>query len=215
MAKSTGPLLSLGASGTLAKTMVFSKWKGRAYVRRHVIPSNPKTSEQLLTRNVFSFGSGIWKAAPTLLRAPWDRFAVGQVLTGRNAFIGKNTRELRTAALMTGWIGSPGAKGGLAPEGIVLTPTSGGLDVAFTVPAPPTGWTLQASVAAVILDQDPQSPSTTLTVVVEEAMTPWAISLTGLIGTADMVVSAWLRWAKPDGSIAYGASINATDAPLA
>lgn len=215
MAKPTGPLLSLGASGTLAKTLVFSKWKGRPYVRRHVIPSNPNTSEQQLTRNVFSFSSGIWKGAPTLLRAPWDRFAVGQVLTGRNAFIGKNTSALRAAALLTDWLGSPGAKGGLAPESIVLTPTSGGLDVAFVVPAPPTGWTLSGAVAAAILDQDPQAPTTTQTTVGEDVSDPFTVVLTGLTPSVDYVVSAWLRWTKPDGSIAYGASINDTDQPAA
>lgn len=50
MAKVTGPLMSLDASGTVAKTATFSKWKGRNYVRQRVIPHNPQSPNQQLTR---------------------------------------------------------------------------------------------------------------------------------------------------------------------
>lgn len=50
MAKVTGPLMSLSASGTVAKTATFSIWKGRAYVRQRVIPHNPQSPDQQLTR---------------------------------------------------------------------------------------------------------------------------------------------------------------------
>ena len=213
MAKPTGPLLSLGASGTLAKTLVYSKWKGRPYVRRWVTPANPQTAGQDLTRNVFSYMSDLWKGAPTDVRSPWVRFAQGQVLTGRNAFIGKNITALRTEVLLTNFIGSPGAKGGLAADSIVLTPGVDELAVAFTVPAVPTGWTLFGSIAMAIFDQDPQSPVNTIIVADTNEVSPFGITLAGLTQVGDYVVSAWLQWTKPDGSTAYGPSINATDAP--
>ncbi len=50
MAKVTGPLMSLDASGTVAKTVVFSKWNGQNYVRHHVIPKNPQTAGQAQSR---------------------------------------------------------------------------------------------------------------------------------------------------------------------
>ncbi|MBA7521987.1 hypothetical protein ES705_14099 [subsurface metagenome] len=50
MAKLKGPLMSLGASGQLAKTLVYFPWKGLAVVREYVIPSNPKTALQLSQR---------------------------------------------------------------------------------------------------------------------------------------------------------------------
>ena len=50
MAKLKAPLLSLGASGQLAKTLVFFPWKGLNAVREYVIPSNPRTSLQLAQR---------------------------------------------------------------------------------------------------------------------------------------------------------------------
>ena len=50
MAKLKGPLMSLGASGKLANTLVFFPWKGLNVVREYVVPSNPKTAAQLTQR---------------------------------------------------------------------------------------------------------------------------------------------------------------------
>lgn len=49
-AKVSTPLMSLDASGSVAKAITFSKWKGRNYVRQLVIPANPRTSGQQTTR---------------------------------------------------------------------------------------------------------------------------------------------------------------------
>lgn len=208
MAKTTGPLLSFGASGSIAKTAVFSKWKGIPYVRQHVIPSNPNTAPQQLTRNVFAFMSNMWKGAPTLLRTPWDRFAQGQPLTGRNAWIGKNTAALRAEILMTNMIGSPGAKGGLAASSIVASDaTAQVISLAYVMPAIPTGWTLTAGVGIAVINDDPQS-NTDVTVV---AATDDGISspLSLSVGNADdYTVSFWPVWTKPDGSLAYGPGVN-------
>lgn len=50
MAKLKAPLLSLGASGQLAKTLVFFPWKGLNVAREYVVPSNPKTAAQVTQR---------------------------------------------------------------------------------------------------------------------------------------------------------------------
>ena len=215
MAVPTGPLLSFGASGTIAKTMVYSKWKGRPYVRRHVIPANPKTNAQTLTRNAFAWTSNVWKSAPTLLRSPFDRFAQGQVLTGRNAFIGKNTQLLRPETDILLWMGSPGAKGGLPFNTIGLTPTSQGFDVINTVPATPNGWAFVQGVAAALKSQNPQSGTDFLITAVVDLVEGDPIQLTGLEALASYTVAAWIEWTKADGSTAYGVSINDTDTTLA
>lgn len=44
--------MSLDASGTVGHTAVFSKWKGRNYVRLRVTPKNPKSNDQAKTRTV-------------------------------------------------------------------------------------------------------------------------------------------------------------------
>jgi hypothetical protein len=46
MAKVTGPLMSMSASGKLGDAIVFSIWKGAAYVRQFVIPANPQSADQ-------------------------------------------------------------------------------------------------------------------------------------------------------------------------
>lgn len=53
MAKLKAPLLSLGASGKLADSLVFMHWKGIDDVREYVIPTNPKTDKQTDQRNNF------------------------------------------------------------------------------------------------------------------------------------------------------------------
>lgn len=51
MAKVTGPLFSLDASGGFGGSLVFGKWKGRNTVRQLVIPSNPQSQDQQDSRN--------------------------------------------------------------------------------------------------------------------------------------------------------------------
>lgn len=206
MAKPTAPLLSFGASGTLANALVYSKWKGRPYVRRHVIPANPKTVAQTLTRDIFRNLNSIWKVGGALLVAPWDRFADGQVLTGRNAFIGQNVSSLRGKADLADIIMSPGAKGGLPQSATVFTPGVADVTVDITPPTPPSGWTLTSAVAAALKDGAPEAITEFTTVEGEDLVAPYSIVL-ALEATTSYAVGAWLKWAKPDGSIAYGPSI--------
>lgn len=56
MAKVSGPLLSMDASGQIGKAMVFSKWKGRNYVRNYVRPANPQTPAQQESREALGAG---------------------------------------------------------------------------------------------------------------------------------------------------------------
>lgn len=51
MAKVSGPLFSVGASGKFANKLVFGTWKGRPTVRNLVTPSNPQTAGQMTARN--------------------------------------------------------------------------------------------------------------------------------------------------------------------
>ena len=63
MARVTGPLMSMEASGTIGKTLTFANWVGRQYVRRWTRPSNPQTADQMDQRNAFSvIGVGVSQA---------------------------------------------------------------------------------------------------------------------------------------------------------
>lgn len=52
MAKVSGPLMSMQASGAFAKTLVFANRKGVNVVRQLVIPANPMSAAQMTTRNM-------------------------------------------------------------------------------------------------------------------------------------------------------------------
>lgn len=63
MARVTGPLMSMEASGTIGKTLTFANWVGRQYVRRWTRPANPQTANQMDQRNAFSIiGVGVSQA---------------------------------------------------------------------------------------------------------------------------------------------------------
>jgi len=215
MAKTTGPALSLGASGTIAKTITYGSWKGVNYVRQRVIPSNPNTTAQQATRSVFTWTGNVWKNAPSLFRAPWERFVQGVALNPSNAFQGQNIRVLRGETDLALMIGSPGAKGGIAPNDITLTPGTNEIEVAFDNPTPPTGWTLESVIAAAIRDQDPSSGELFTITADEDDVSQASVTLTGLTATELYQVMGWTRWAKDDGSIAYGPSLIKSATPTA
>ena len=74
MAKVTGPLMSLDASGTVGNTTTFSKWKGRNYVRLRVTPQNPKTEDQATAR---TYMGAIGQALSSILTRAKDSLHVG------------------------------------------------------------------------------------------------------------------------------------------
>ena len=73
MSKTIAPLLSLGASGQIAKTMVASRWKGINYMRRYVIPANPRTTGQQDQRAAVTASVKAWRYYITaaVIRTAW------------------------------------------------------------------------------------------------------------------------------------------------
>lgn len=195
MSKVTAPLLSFGASGAIAKSMVFGTWKGIPYSRRYVIPSNPRSAEQTLTRKAFSFLNDVYKIAPTNFRATWQRNAVGKPMTDRNAFIKANNSLLREAADLVGMWFSPGAFGGL-PAAITVTPGNDLLTVTAVPPDPlPPGWTINRFVAAAIRNQDPQTPLDFEVVEGSDVATPYSVVLA--LGSAlEYAVAGWFVYQR-------------------
>lgn len=213
MAKITAPFLSFGASGTIAKTLVASKWRGRPYMRQHVTPSNPQTTGQNLTRDIFRNLNSVWKVAGALLVAPWERFAAGQSLTGRNAFVGQNVAALRGDTDLANFIFSPGAKGGLPQSATVFTPGVDQVTVDVTAPTPPTGWSVTRAVACAIQDAAPEAMTVYTSTELDDAAAPYQIILTGLTFAGNYAVGAWLEWLKADGTVAYGPSTTSLETP--
>ena len=95
MARVSGPLMSMEASGTIASTLVYSRWKGIPYVRRHAIPSNPRAAKQIAVRAALRYFSRTWKTA---LGAPqwleWQTQADTMHMSGFNRFIAVNLQRV-------------------------------------------------------------------------------------------------------------------------
>lgn len=72
--KLTGPGMSLDASGTFGKTLVFSKWKGKNYGRLRVTPMNPKTDSMAQTR---TYLGALGQALSSILTRAKDMTHVG------------------------------------------------------------------------------------------------------------------------------------------
>ena len=90
MARLTGPLLSLDASGSIFSTIVYSKWKGLNYARLSVTPYNPKSDYQegvrdSLTWGVLYFTKGAYVAAAQ--KTWWNTYAEGTNMSGINRFM--------------------------------------------------------------------------------------------------------------------------------
>jgi len=95
MVKVSAPAMSLDASGSLAGALVFSKWKGRNYVRQHVIPANPKKPGQVGIRAMFKFLSQVWVGLSAANHATWESRADDMVVSTFNAFMSLNVRRWR------------------------------------------------------------------------------------------------------------------------
>ena len=90
MAKTQAPLLSLGARGQIAKTIVASTWKGIKTMRQYVVPANPRTTAQVAHRTLFGKIVALWKSfiTATVDISAWNRLALqsGKPQSGFNAF---------------------------------------------------------------------------------------------------------------------------------
>lgn len=96
MVKLTAPMMSLAASGTLAKAIVFSTWKGRAYARTRVIPANPRSGLQVGMRAGITIAPTLWNLALSAAdRAAWNAAVGAEAISGFNLFCRAGQKSLR------------------------------------------------------------------------------------------------------------------------
>ena len=214
MAKVKGPLLSLGASGQIGESIVFGNWRGVDYARQHVVPANPKTTAQQLTRDTFQYGDDQYKRMLTLAQSVFVAGAVGKKLTAHNIFISRYVKLLRGDSDMTSYEASPGVNGGLPllSFGAVGGAGAGEIDCTVNVPPTPVGWTHDAIIYTAFKDRAPNVQMTDFMEEAEDLAASWAAgpppvsthTFTGLSTGVDYCVSAFMRSTRADGVIAYG-----------
>jgi len=133
MVKLNAPCLSLGASGSLAGSIVFSNWKGRAYARSLVVPSNPKSALQVSMRAMMKFLSQSWAGVGSTPQGTWDDLAAAGSYSAFNAFVSKN--QMRWREFQAPSQSYPAAETGTAPVATLDSATGGErhIDLEFTI----------------------------------------------------------------------------------
>lgn len=140
MVKVHGPALSLEASGSLGGVVVFSRWKGRPYVRSLVTPHNPKSGSQVGVRAMFKFLSQQWATLNALAQATWETRAAALNASPFNAYMSLNQfrwRDFKAPGMQdpVGDTGTPSVLG-------VLAAVAGERSITVTQPVTTanTGW---------------------------------------------------------------------------
>jgi hypothetical protein len=87
MARVTGPLFSLSASGKLANAIVFSRWRGVLDVRSWVKPKNNQTVNQMTVRNNFSASVDFYHTLSGADMEGMRKVAENKPFTGYNQYI--------------------------------------------------------------------------------------------------------------------------------
>ncbi len=123
MVKVTGPLFSITASGSLAKAVTFSSWKGRAYVRQRVIPANPQSGPQTGMRAMLKFLSQEWTNLSDAEKDDWTTRAASTVISTFNAYVSYNQSRWRSYNNPSKL--DPADETGTPPDAPTTTPTGG------------------------------------------------------------------------------------------
>lgn len=140
MVKLNGPLFSMDARGKLGDALVYSSWKGRAYARALVTPSNPRSGPQTGMRSMLKFLSQQWTNLDTAEQADWLIRAQATVISPFNAYVSFNM--LRWRSYLNPSKLTPAAETGTAPDAPTTTPTGGIRQIGLSIAdgANPPDW---------------------------------------------------------------------------
>jgi hypothetical protein len=91
MARTTGPLGSTTAAGSLASLLTYSNWKGRGTVRLISRPVDPRSGLQISTRAMAKFITEEWTPHLTpAQKAAWESLATKDQVATINAYQARN-----------------------------------------------------------------------------------------------------------------------------
>lgn len=196
MARTTAPLLSMDASGSVGHSITFAKWKGRNYVRRYAIPSNPRSTGQTSIRAAMQFYASLYKANTAIVDSNFAVAAASAKISPYNMFTSKGMKAWKSSVLLT-------------PEDLEISTITSTANLSLsgtaqprgitwswgeTVPDDPRGW--------VLLVREAADPGTTTGYAVFGSATATSYLLTGLKGATayqarimmfDDANNAWVR----------------------
>jgi len=88
MARVSGPLFSMSASGSVGDVLTYATWKGLPYCREWFTPTNPQSTEQTNMRTALTLAVAYWQlplAGPTV--AAYNTGALGMGMSGFNLYM--------------------------------------------------------------------------------------------------------------------------------
>lgn len=100
MARTTGPLLSMDASGSVGNSITFAKWKGRNYVRRYAVPANPRSIAQTSIRTAMKYYTALWKEYTAQLEADYIESAQSQKISPFNAWTRAGMKNWKSSIVL-------------------------------------------------------------------------------------------------------------------
>lgn len=86
MALVNGPLFSLEARGAVGRAIVYAKWKGRDYVRKYVVPANPRSLAQQFQRGILEAITQRWAYVEDVHKLTWQTLANAHNYSTFNAY---------------------------------------------------------------------------------------------------------------------------------
>lgn len=93
MPKVTGPLFSIGASGTIAGTINYRQTRRGSIVRKNSKPSGDPSLLQIAQRALIQFLSTSWKLLPEDFKQTWNIAAVPYNFSGFNFYVKLNSEN--------------------------------------------------------------------------------------------------------------------------
>lgn len=205
----TGPLFSLGASGTIGKTLTYSRWRGIKYVRSRVIPANPRSADQKEVRVAFAALQFLYTNLPAEGQLPAFWAAKGRPLTNRNLFTQWSAFDLRTVTDMQAVTISQGQTP--APPATGASIAGGAGDITWSTDTPAAmieQWAYQRTIMVAFLDFDPTAPPYTTQSAVDTSTTPNTPTVTTIPWTGSTDVAVYHEYALDplDTTFRYGAN---------
>lgn len=100
MARISFSPLIVEASGKVKDT-VFSRWKGRPYIRSRVTPANPQTAAQTAVRESMARCVTLWQSLTADVKANWNTYASPFSISGYNAFVKANRALEQAGSILT------------------------------------------------------------------------------------------------------------------
>jgi lysophospholipase L1-like esterase len=190
--KTSGPLHSVRASGTIGDAITFANWKGRSYVRKRSKPTNPKTAPQIAARAGMRFLNNEWNTLDAADKASWQTRAARSNVAPYNSFLSVNLAVLRKNE--PPYTAEPPAATTTAGDAPEIDATAGEnqitLAIAAGTAAPDWGWAVYRALSS---DEEP-------TIIADPATTSKACPYdSAYCGTGDLGPSSSTRWFLMDG----------------